>query len=341
MTLLWLQGALLLLGICSASVLGPMETLWDEQAEKGVSQEAAYPPYLMQFGRMLTSVTHALFERHESMMNDRLKRLEMLVDSTCRPPPPAHARAPGNDVEARLTKRLDGFGDQISSLLESLGDFGANIHFFMKKIEDSLTTLPTKMDLERVRERLRAAAREMISATAAESPTAPAKNIEKRLSTFVTRDDLAKHTRRLDYQLQGLRDQMGNASLKEVLNLTRRTFRSMSSLRPLYESLAKVASNCDLKEGQFDRLEEMMQEISEDVDENGSVLSGMGLALEDAEDMLVERLEALERLTEQLRKERTNSEAQEVSSTSTTTSAPTTQGSQDEPATHLSITTTE
>ncbi|XP_037793316.1 uncharacterized protein LOC119588749 [Penaeus monodon] len=322
MTLLWLQGTLLLLGICSASVLGPLETLWDEQEEKSVGQEAPYPPYLMQFGRTLTSVTHALLERHENMMNERLKRLEMLVDSACRPPA-ALAQAAGADFEARLTKRLDGFSDQISSLLQSLGDFGANIHFFMKKTEDNILALPTKTDIDHVQARLMAAARELTSSAraGAKAPTAPAKNLDKKLTSFVTRDDLAKHTRRLDYQLQGLRDQLGNASLREVLNLTRRTFRSLSSLRPLYESLAKVASNCDLKEGQFDRLEEMMQELSEDVDENGSVLSGMSLALEDAEDMLADRLTALERLTERLSGD---SEPREATSRASTTSAPTT-----------------
>lgn len=327
MTLLWLQGTLLLLGICSASVLGPLETLWDEQ-EKSAGQEAPYPPYLLQFGRTLTSVTHALLEKHENAVNERLKRLEMLVDGACRPPA-ALAQPAGADLEARLTKRLDGFSDQISALLQSLGDFGANVHFFMKKTEDNILALPTKTDMDHVQARLMAAVREVTSSAraGAKAPAPPAKTLEKRLSSFVTRDDLAKHTRRLDYQLQSLRDQMGNASLKEVLNLTRRTFRSVSSLRPLYESLAKVASNCDLEEGQFDRLEEMMQELSEDVDENSSVLSGMSLALEDAEDMLADRLTALERLTERLNGDRADSEPREVTSRASTTSAPTTQES--------------
>ncbi|XP_071513671.1 uncharacterized protein [Panulirus ornatus] len=283
----------LLLGLCDASAMGPIESL------KEGPQETMTPKHpdssLSELGEAIVTAMHDMLVRQERSINDRLKQLELYVDRTCGNSQALDTDFVANTVRDTTSDTLDRFMEKMSSMAVRFANdlrraFHAEVHQLVKRLEEQRDSLATKSDLQEMQVRSCADARNTLYEDNGKAFTPASDGVVDELG-------VANHL------LASILTLMGNVSSADVFHYTRKISRSLESLEPLYQDLVKVTKTCIPREEELRNLSHLgalLQQLTEEVDENGNALSGMTLALEDAEHMLVDRLQTLEDLTQQL-----------------------------------------
>ncbi|KAG7169998.1 uncharacterized protein LOC121864924 [Homarus americanus] len=303
---------LLLLGSCyTASVLGPIESI--QHGSNGVAGlETPDSTRLLAIGDAILLAMKDLIYQQEKLITERLKRIEALVSHKCGDPDDLDVsvnEVNTSDMKTSAADVLDGFMDKMSSLAQTYADdlrqeFRAETQQVVKMMREEISTLVTNSELHQAGTNAPVNNKRMTySEGGVEESTTHVMAAVEGKTTLITRDDLDHRLGFVNHQLAQITKLLGNVSTAEVLDYSRKTFKSLDAFQPLYDSLTKVVEKCEVKEGQYyhlDRLEKILMHLTEEVDENGDVLSGVTVALEEAENMMMERLQALEEITQAL-----------------------------------------
>lgn len=318
-------------GSCLASVVGPIEILQEKPNEFN-SEEKINHPDMMKFGRIVMTAMQSFLSNHEVTMEARLKHLELHVDQTCRNSETGQTqRNLKDDLVVEMSQKMNRFMDSMSSMVQSFAnelqqECKSKIEFAMMKIEEKISAIPSvsKLTESDALSMNNNAKKQSLSGRKNKILSDLSEKLEHKLKNLATIYDLEKQTEHNDKQILSIKTLLQNAPFYQVLNYTKNIHDVLYSFKPVYETFRKVVNNCDIKEEQFsqmERFEQLLQELKVEIDDNGNILTNMFLALEDAEDLLNEKLTPLETLTQHI-----NGQSPQLPTTLIPTGAPFSEG---------------